>query len=152
MAYKDTHKTRMASEAVSESGLRSEPREVCVPVLGVAGCTWTDPQESEWVGAVKTGPRGGEGMMQQSGVPGEAQHSAGGPSRLARGPRSRDACRCWSPRPRAPRVRRVTRPGPSSPAPPAPGPVSRGHRLGSQQEVSTDTLSASQCPGTPVQS
>ena len=91
MAYKDTHKTWMVSEAVSESGLRSKPREVCVPVLGVAGCTWTDPQESEWVGAVKMGPRGHEGTMQQSGTLGEAQCSAGGPERLSRGPHSRDA-------------------------------------------------------------
>lgn len=91
MACKDTHKTWMVSEAVSESGLRSEPREVCVPVLGVAGCTWTDPQESEWVGAVKTDLRGREGTMQQSGTPGEAQRSARGPERLAWRLRSRDA-------------------------------------------------------------
>lgn len=44
MACKNTRKTRMVSEAVSESGLRSEPREVCVPVLGVAGCMWTIPR------------------------------------------------------------------------------------------------------------
>ena len=145
MACKNTRKTRMVSEAVSESGLRSEPREVCAPVLGVAGCTWTIPRPPEGLkGQVQWGWAIGAVRVQNSRAErlGRSSTQLWGLRGLPRGCVARRLCRCWSPRPRAPGVGCVTRQGlpppPPPPVRPEPGTASHGHRLGSQQRLLND--------------
>lgn len=102
MACKNTRKTGMVSEAVSESGLRSEPREVCAP------CCWLHVDHPLTPGSLKGqvpwGRATGAVRAQNSRAErlGRSSAQPWGPRGLPRGRVARRLCRCWSPRPRAP--------------------------------------------------